>query len=80
MAHLQSRAMPQEGYLREHGTTLSLCVKVGKARVFDSVLQIREGGGRRGGDPDPEVRGGPVPPYFFLRPGTQGPFPGSATG
>lgn len=66
MAHLQSRAMPQEGYLREHGTTLSLCVKVGKARVFDSVLQIREGGGRRGGDPDPEVReGGRCPLIFF---------------
>lgn len=48
MAHLQSRAMPQEGYLREHGTTLSLCVKVGKARVFDSVLQIRGGGGGGG--------------------------------
>ena len=38
MAHLQSRAMPQERDLREHGTTLSLCVKVGKAAVSDPDL------------------------------------------
>ena len=45
MAHLQSRAMPQERDLREHGTTLSLYVKVGKAAVPDPDLQIRGGGG-----------------------------------
>ena len=45
MAHLQSRAMPQERDLREHGTTLSLYVKVGKAAVADPDLQIRGGGG-----------------------------------
>ena len=47
MAHLQSRAMPQERDLREHGTTLSLCVKVGKAAVAVPDLQISRGG--RGG-------------------------------
>lgn len=46
MAHLQSRAMPQERDLREHGTTLSLCVKVGKAAVADADL---DGGGDGGG-------------------------------
>ena len=45
MAHLQSRAMPQERYLREHGTTLSLCVKVRKAAMADPDLEIRGGGG-----------------------------------
>ena len=47
MAHLQSRAMPQERDLGENGTTLSLCVKVGKAAVANPDLQIRggEGGG-----------------------------------
>ena len=45
MAHLQSRAMPQERDLREHGTTLSLCVKVGKAAVVDPDLQMGGGGG-----------------------------------
>ena len=45
MAHLQSRAMPQERDLREHGTTLSLCVKVGKTAVVDPDLQMGGGGG-----------------------------------
>lgn len=45
MAHLQSRAMPQERDLREHGTTLSLCVKVGKATVADPDLDGGRGGG-----------------------------------
>lgn len=45
MAHLQSRAMPQERDLREHGTTLSLRVKVGKATVADPDLDGGEGGG-----------------------------------
>ena len=53
MAHLQSRAMPQERDPREHGTTLSLCVKVGKAAMADPDL---EGGGGRG-HADPEIRG-----------------------
>ena len=69
MAHLQSSAMPQERDLREHGTTLSLCVKVGKAAVADADLDGGgEGGG--GGHADPEIRGpalkenkeGPLPP------------------
>ena len=47
MAHLQSRAMPQERDLREHGTTLSLYVKVGKAAVADPGLD--GGGGGEGG-------------------------------
>ena len=47
MAHLQSRAMPQERDLREHGTTLSLFVKVGKAAVSDPDLDAGRGG--RGG-------------------------------
>ena len=55
MAHLQLRAMPQERDLREHGTTLFLCVKVGKAAVADPDLQISGGGG--GGHADPEIRG-----------------------
>lgn len=67
MAHLQSRAMPQERDLREHGTTLSLCVKVGKAAVADPDL---DGGEGVGGHADPEIRGpalkenkeGPLPP------------------
>ena len=45
MAHLQSRAMPQERDLREHGTTQSLCVKVGKAAVADADLDGGRGGG-----------------------------------
>lgn len=45
MAHLQSRAMPQVRDLREHGTTLSLCVKVGKAAVADPDLDGGRGGG-----------------------------------
>ena len=45
MAHLQSRAMLQERDLREHGTTLSLCVKVGKAAVADADLDGGRGGG-----------------------------------
>ena len=49
MAHLQSRAMPQERDLREHGTTLSLCVKVGKAAVVDPDLDGGRGGGGGGG-------------------------------
>ena len=68
MVHLQSRAMPQERDLREHGTTLSLCVKVGKATVADPDLDGGRGGG--GGHADPEIRGpalkenkeGPLPP------------------
>ena len=44
MAHLQSRAMPQERDLREHGTTLSLCVKVGKAAMADPDLDWGGGG------------------------------------
>lgn len=68
MAHLQSSAMPQERDLREHGTTLSLCVKVGKAAVADADLHGGRGGG--GGHADPEIRGpalkenkeGPLPP------------------
>ena len=52
MAHLQSRAMPQERDLREHGTTLSLCVKVGKA----AVAVPGEGGGWC--RPDLQIRGG----------------------
>ena len=44
MAHLQSRAMPQERDLREHGTTLSLRVKVGKATVADADLDGGRGG------------------------------------
>ena len=44
MAHLQSRAMPQERDPREHGTTLSLCVKVGKAAMADPDLDGGEGG------------------------------------
>ena len=48
MAHLQSRAMPQERDLREHGTTLSLCVKVGKAAVADPDLDGGEGSGGGG--------------------------------
>ena len=44
MAHLQSRAMPKERDLREHGTTLSLCVKVGKAAVADPDLDGGRGG------------------------------------
>ena len=70
MAHLQSRAMPQERDLREHGTTLSLCVKVGKAAVADADLDGGRGGGGGGGHADPEIRGpalkenkeGPLPP------------------
>ena len=59
MAHLQSRAMPQERDLGENGTTLSLCVKVGKAAVANPDLQIR--GGEGGGcHADPEIGGGPV--------------------
>ena len=69
MAHLQSRAMPQERDLREHGTNLSLYVKVGKAAVADPDLQIRGWGGGWG-HADPEIRGpalkenkeGPLPP------------------
>ena len=49
MAHLQSRAMPQERDLREHGTTLSLCVKVGKAAMADPDLDGGGGGGGAGG-------------------------------
>ena len=45
MAHLQSRAMPQERDLREHGTTLSLCVKVGKAAMADPDLDWGGGEG-----------------------------------
>ena len=57
MAHLQSRAMPQERDLREHGTTLSLCVKVGKAAVAVPDLDGRgEGGGWC--RPDLQIRGG----------------------
>ena len=48
MAHLQSRAMPQERDLLEHGTTLSLCVKVGKAAVADADLDGGRGGGGGG--------------------------------
>ena len=74
MAHLQSRAMPQERDLREHGTTLSLYVKVGKAAVADPDLQIRGGGGG-GGHADPEIRG-PA-----LKENKEGPLlPGSAIG
>ena len=70
MAHLQSRAMPQERDLREHGTTLSLCVKVGKAAVADADLDGGGDGGGGGGHADPEIRGpalkenkeGPLPP------------------
>ena len=59
MAHLQSSAMPQERDLREHGTTLSLCVKVGKAAVAVPDLDGRgEGGGWC--RPDLQIRGGRV--------------------
>ena len=74
MAHLQSRAMPQERDLREHGTTLSLCVKVGKAAVADADLDGGRGGGG-GGHADPEIRG-PA-----LKENKEGPLPaGSAIG
>ena len=64
MAHLQSRAMPQERDLREHGTTLSLYVKVGKAAVPDPDLQIRGGGGGWGCRPDLQISGGGVVQTF----------------
>ena len=65
MAHLQSRAMPQERDLREHGTTLSLYVKVGKAAVPDPDLQIRgRGGGGWWCRPDLQISGGGVVQTF----------------